>query len=880
MSTSRGNLWRSFGGLLAVLTALSPGPARAEVVELAPGVGGPVTEGGEQNGGPGNEQPTVVHLEKNGTRYVVTIFMSSAVAEEEAPWQCKCTSLALSPTAPPRIVADAIQLTHHKSNRPCNHPKAATDGKVIVWTYGQNEKRGGNTRTYVSAVDELCNTVAERIRISDDDRNNEGAPDLVWNSGQRFTAGYLSTGGDDERSIAVGVDADASSGAVVLAKRWAQVVVRPSNIGRPALLPMPGDRTLFCAARGDERPPEDGVACGLLDAAAGKVTWRRLIAASSKEQKVFMNQPSLAALAGGRVALQVIESDGGGRRKNTKGRSKTHLYTMFPTDVAPNLLYKVANLGPYQAHSAVCAGAYGPDGAIMTGVFDASITGSGLATMTFTSYEAQAKKLVLDPRVVGAHDGDAGYMANIYGGNPNKQGREFMRCIGDVPNPGHGVAGGFMPESKTLFLAPYTGKKPSEPKNALFLGVLPGHTPGLPLPPFDPAGGAGEVGMPEVSEAPELPPDPTAGAGEAPAPMRMGSNLPMGQRKELGCAAAPATGQGGALAVVLALLGLAIVGRRRAWLAALLSIGCGSGEIVLDPEGRLAAQRAERERMEADRKADAGARDTPDGGTRRLDAAAPSPDGPAGPGPGNPAARAFFDANVAPALTRECASCHDASQPGLGPDFLGLAAGEYYPRLKADTRLVGTTPAASLLFTKGAHEGPAWSSDGGAAVSAWITMEAGGGTGGAGGGTGGTGGTGGAGGNGVGGTVDAGLDAFGRCMSLPVWNITGMPDLAQQNTTQGRCFACHSTGTGGAFLAESSDETFNASRMRPFILKLVLPTMNPDGTLHDLVVSTRFRDKGLPGSQHPQYVLTDERAAALVDFVDMTHALWSQGGCP
>ena len=51
-----------------------------------------------------------------------------------------------------------------------------------------------------------------------------------------------------------------------------------------------------------------------------------------------------------------------------------------------------------------------------------------------------------DEWVVGAYNGDSGYIANKYGQNPNTQGRDFLRCIGNVPNPGavigvNGLAG-------------------------------------------------------------------------------------------------------------------------------------------------------------------------------------------------------------------------------------------------------------------------------------------------------------------------------------------------------------------------------------------------------------------------------------------------------
>src|SRR5204862_507401 len=131
---------------------------------------------------------------------------------------------------------------------------------------------------------------------------------------------------------------------------WEQRIVSPSNIGRPTILALGPERSLFCAARGDNRPPEDGVEWAMLDTRpeatdAARVIWRRLVAASDREKKVFMNQPVLAALGDGKVALQVVEAQGQGRRKNAKGTSRTHLYTLFPNDVGPNPLFVISEVG-------------------------------------------------------------------------------------------------------------------------------------------------------------------------------------------------------------------------------------------------------------------------------------------------------------------------------------------------------------------------------------------------------------------------------------------------------------------------------------------------------------------------------------------------------
>jgi hypothetical protein len=462
-------------GLLAGVGAIAAGTHQAaaetpKVLQLAEGKGGFKIE----QGGAGNEQPTVTTLARDGKQYVVTIFMSSDVQFWEIPWQCKCTSVELSATGEPKVVADRVQLTSLFGDRPCNHPKADTDGEHVVWTFGSNHPDQQNVSTYAGVVDHMCQEVSNPIRISNNYNANEGAPDIVYNGNGTFTAGYLSQGSQD---ISYARLLTKSGGS--LQKGFLKSVVTPANIGRPTIVPLGNDRSLFCAAKGDFRPPEDGVSCALLDLNTGEKVWQDLVAPSNPYSKVYMNQPQLAKM-GDRVALQVIESDGLGKKKNKKGSSKTHLLVLRPDDAGPNMEASKESLGPYQAHASICAGRYGLDGTPRVGIFDASITGSGLATISFAHYDSAAKSLSLDKQkdewVVGAYNGDSGFIANIYGNNPNTQGRDFLRCLGDVPNPGAGVEGGFMPNVTSFFAVPYTGRKPDEGKNALFLSLVPGHT--------------------------------------------------------------------------------------------------------------------------------------------------------------------------------------------------------------------------------------------------------------------------------------------------------------------------------------------------------------------------------------------------------------------
>jgi hypothetical protein len=230
--------------------------------------------------------------------------------------------------------------------------------------------------------------------------------------------------------------------------------------------------------------------------------------------------------------------------------------------------------------------------------------------------------------------------------------------------------------------------------------------------------------------------------------------------------------------------------------------------------------------------------------------------------------RELYERNVAPILELRCNFCHAGANELDGPDFMGATPADHYATLTGDPRLVSARPEDSLLLLKGEHTGPAFTLTEAQTVTAWLLKEA----------------------NERGlvvaqpdpggpvqdytpRTVAEALDRFGSCMTRTDWDETyGQNEETQaayQNSTEGRCYACHATGTAGAFLSQSSGDTFDQSRIRPNVMKLVLPTANEDGSFRALVPAYRFRDKG--GDQgHPSYQLTAERDQAMGDFVNRT----------
>jgi len=247
-------------------------------------------------------------------------------------------------------------------------------------------------------------------------------------------------------------------------------------------------------------------------------------------------------------------------------------------------------------------------------------------------------------------------------------------------------------------------------------------------------------------------------------------------------------------------------------------------------------------------------------------------------------ARDLFDANVATVLAQKCATCHANTSPGDGPDYMGTSPNPttWYTRMEAAVTVIGAspfiqvrTPQDSPLVSKGEHTGPALTATERQTVEAWLLKEA----------------------------DERGLAPnptdpppgptdftplnlreaivrFTACMSLTDWEDTigqnQASNVAYQNTAgNGACYACHSTGTGGAFLSQNSADTFDAHKdnSKYYVLKLVLSTVNPDGSFKDLVPAYRYRDKGQPPfgtPPHPSYNLTPDREQAVNDFVSRT----------
>lgn len=463
--------------------------------------------------GPGFEQSTIAHIVgADKAHYIVLIVMQSPEfprADNLGPYQMSCSSFKLNEKSSPTQVVSNKWITQNPGDRSANHPKAipvslASGQNVVAYTYG-SQMGTNRTKTYFSVVDEMCNKILPDTKISsviNETNNDRGAADLVShgivNGAARMSFGYFSNG-TDKATYFGAIDLSDATGILAIKSLYEPVMVLgPTNIGRAAMAANGGDRALLCAASGSQNRPEPNVQCAHMNVSTGATIWKDNVATGVMDndpyKRKYFGQPTIAPLGDGTFAISVLESNGAARniQRNLKGSNTAHLLhtSINPGTEALVVGGELVGAAVHQTHSAICTGKFGVDKKPTVAVVSASPTGIGRAALLTVHVDAKAVvpfsyDLKQDAWPLN-FNGDSGFLANMYGDNPGNQGRDFMRCVGDIPNPGHGVAGGFMSDVSSFFAAAIPGREVGNPKNSLYLSLLPAETdtvgtPGNPL---------------------------------------------------------------------------------------------------------------------------------------------------------------------------------------------------------------------------------------------------------------------------------------------------------------------------------------------------------------------------------------------------------------
>jgi len=596
MMNSTKNLMAGLLGMGAMLMAGDASAARVWTKKLATGVGGPApiinangTVQPQKNASPANEQGhsafKMLTL-PNGQKAVdiMTVWMSGAVPNQDRPNQCKVSVLRLTETTAPVTMLEPTQIsgagaaalaggpqpeTNNNADRPCNHPDiqtadipglAADQAAFMISrgtdSYNTNVQTRARMFLNTGAVISTANNGGGWQLLSNNNNNNIGAVRSA-KLGAGLHAVGVNNNSDTADLYAVNLNINAAASGtnrmVTIERTDAQIVVDPSNIGRPYIQNIAPGEAIFMATESNNRPPEIGLSSATIKVRAtdgqvqfldgedrnanGTLDRARLVVASRpnaptraerryvQASYLFAGEQMPASGRLGKVSVSYWESDGGGNDGNNRqggtrgqrparGATKQYIQTFNVADEtgrvslngSPMMITAVNG-----THITVCTGQFGPapttPGAsdpLEMAFLDLSITGAGVPTMGFAQKDAAGswRQLATETKAVSSGLGDSGYLANLLGQDPNRSGRDFAECMGDVPNPGaNKVDSTFRPNVDTFFLATYSGKDTNvetEKKNAQWLTLVPGRLnnfqPPVPVQSATATTGGGPVG--------------------------------------------------------------------------------------------------------------------------------------------------------------------------------------------------------------------------------------------------------------------------------------------------------------------------------------------------------------------------------------------------
>jgi MYXO-CTERM domain-containing protein len=410
-----------------------------------------------------------------GNKLIAT-WMDSDVDVIDAGWQGKVAVIQMNATSAPSLIVPPTQITTYNGERPFNHPDVAVSmaGTHAVIAFASTKEDGSNTREYAMVVDATGHIVVDSLKFGTDDGNTGGTS--IYYAGQdamghdRFIAGYQHNNND---SWVAGLVLDTSTATPTLTQTYNTEFYNPTNIGRPKLAIVDANTATACTEVGDNRPPEYGIGCAVINTNDGTIlaggggsdqnldVHNGIVAASHPDQdpKIYMNQASVAYLGSGQCALGVVQSDGAGRNNNRGGTNVSLLYQIdCKTLKVLGQTSPTMGVAPFQRHAELITSIYSNAGLTYVGHVGCSSTGAGSAGAQMVAVDPVKGIAALDSttrqnQLLPVSWGcDSAWLANKGLRNPNDQGRDFIRAIGNVKNPGYQIQGGWMPEASNFMV--------------------------------------------------------------------------------------------------------------------------------------------------------------------------------------------------------------------------------------------------------------------------------------------------------------------------------------------------------------------------------------------------------------------------------------------
>jgi MYXO-CTERM domain-containing protein len=498
---------RSLMGLLAGLGVIGlSAVAQAATVQLSTGVllvKQSSNEKVSRGTGAGILMPRLEMM--NGNK-LLAIWMDSAPDSVVPPsdaddnngyWEGKTAIIQLNAEAAPQIL-NTQQITSFDGDRPFNHPRLASAGDYVMVAFASSIENPNITNEYVMILDNTGNVapltgtslngdnqvqddhgnILPVLNVGQNDGDNHGASEMhfIGTDSQgvdHFIGGYLHNNND---SYAFGMAVTKTANGYNATQTWSTLFTRPANIGRPTIAVTSATTATACAAKGNNRPPEIGIECVVLDTTTGQITNKALVAPSQPDQKIYMNQPTITPLGNNLCGMGIVLSDGQGRNNNGHflGSNTSQAYTMDCTTLA--IKNTQSAVAPFQRHSTITSSVFGNQGQTFMGSLGCSSTGAGGAGLQLISVDSNGMMTVdkQNNLLPVMWQCDTAWLSYKGLRNPQNQGRDFLHTLGNVPNPGYKDPKGWMPEVSNfaVSLVPAVANSTAI-RNSLFMSFAP-----------------------------------------------------------------------------------------------------------------------------------------------------------------------------------------------------------------------------------------------------------------------------------------------------------------------------------------------------------------------------------------------------------------------
>jgi len=437
---------------------------------------------GNRQEGTGAEQTALAYLPNaaGGPRILLVSQGSYTDIEANQPLartQLLCASFSIDRNMGP-VLQKMTYVTQNQGtdNRNANNPTLTSvlGGTAAVAEYGWQPNN--DTQTYVKVLGPNCEQLTDQVRVmaeTNDDckANDEGqmatladAPDAT-----RLASGIECNGnGTDDGWMYVLNVTKAADGTVTAKREFKLDIEANVDIWRPDIAAVGADRVLITGAAGNTRPANRGARAYYINVAPDvpqnqRVVWRKYIAESQPNDRIYAMNPIIEAVPttdgqNNQFVVAWVQANLKGRRGKEKGKTRVEAQMVSVDDTGLHTLstptFDVTSKAD-SSHPGLIATPWGPNGdprvLLLQGSIVGSYTGTGRASVL--KFDKSAQAVSMESEFVYADSEDTGWISNIYGPNPNTQGRNFLRAI-SFDNPNYGLAGAWASDVKTFVAIP------------------------------------------------------------------------------------------------------------------------------------------------------------------------------------------------------------------------------------------------------------------------------------------------------------------------------------------------------------------------------------------------------------------------------------------